>query len=89
MARLLCLLYTENMFMLKQMRKNLKKKLINVVDTLAPEIFENFNSTRHVKRKSDVITVESTENEETNKQEKYLHEMELNAAFEVLKEICI
>lgn len=53
MARLLCLFYTEDMFTLLQMRKNLKKKIIQIVDKFAPELFENFDQNRHIKRRKD------------------------------------
>ena len=49
-ARMLCLFYTEDMFTLKQMRKSIKKKIIAVVEKLGPEIFQDFDKLRLVKR---------------------------------------
>ena len=45
--------------MLKQMRKNLKKKIRGMVDKFGPEIFEDFDQTRIIKRKG-------SNNSETN-----------------------
>ena len=58
-SRLMCLFYTEDMFVLKQMRKNLKKKIRAIIDKFGPEMFEDFDQMRVVKRKGSV-------NSETN-----------------------
>ena len=42
--------------MLKTMRKNLKKKLIVIVDKLGPELFEDFSKLRAVKRQKTQVT---------------------------------
>jgi len=55
----MCLFYTEDMFVLKQMRKNLKKKIRAIIDKFGPEMFEDFDQMRVVKRKGSV-------NSETN-----------------------
>eukprot|EP00347_Sterkiella_histriomuscorum_P011872 403370778 len=80
-SRLLCLFYTEDMFLLIQMRKNLKKKVIEIVDKLAPELFQDFNSGRHIKRRRG-SSMDKTETE-------YQNELELTTAFESLKELGI
>lgn len=43
MSRMLCLFYTEDMFTLIQMRKNLKKKIIGIVDKIVPDHSINLN----------------------------------------------
>ena len=48
-SRLMCLLHTEDMVQLKQMRANLKQKLMAMVGKLGPEIFEDFDKKRIVK----------------------------------------
>ena len=58
-SRLMCLFYTEDMFLLKQMRKNLKKKIRGMVDKFGPEIIEDFDQNRIIKRKG-------SNNSETN-----------------------
>jgi hypothetical protein len=45
----MCLLHTENMFQLKQMRANLKDKLMAMVGKLGPEIFDDFDKKRIIK----------------------------------------
>ena len=40
-SRLLCLFYTEDMFMIIKMRKNVKKKVLALVDKFAPTMFED------------------------------------------------
>ena len=53
-SRLMCLLHTEDMFLLKQMRKNLKTKIRAIVDKLGPEVFpEDFHTRRVVKKLGD------------------------------------
>lgn len=65
--------------MLIQMRKNVKKKVIDIVDKLAPQIFQDFDNGRHIKRRRG----SSNDRLETD----YHNELELNSAFESLKEI--
>ncbi len=50
-SRLMCLFYTESMFSLQQMRKNLRTKICSLVEKLGPEIFEDFDNNRIVKKK--------------------------------------
>ena len=49
-SRLLCLFYTEDMFMLIQMRKNVKKKLISLIEKWGSALIEDFDQNRVVKR---------------------------------------
>ena len=89
-SRLMCLFYTENMFLLKQMRANLKEKIMSIVGKLGPEIFEDFDNQRIVKpdgtqpngklkRPSSIqdLIIEG-------KPISYYHEIELNNVFETL-----
>jgi hypothetical protein len=78
-SRLLCLFYTEDMFMIIQMRKNVKKKVIALCDKFSPTMFED----RILQRGSSNVNKSSTA-ESTSK---YEHEIEMNTAFESLKEI--
>ena len=47
----MCLFYTEGMFSLQQMRKNIRTKIRSLVEKLGPEIFEDFDMNRIVKRR--------------------------------------
>jgi hypothetical protein len=53
-SRLMCLFFTEDMFVLKQMRKNLKAKIRGIIDKFGPEMFEDFDQMRVVKRKGSI-----------------------------------
>lgn len=48
-SRLLCLFYTENMFLLKQMRANLRTKILEIVEAMGPSALPDFNSSRVIK----------------------------------------
>jgi hypothetical protein len=50
----MCLFFTEDMFVLKQMRKNLKAKIRGVIDKFGPEMFEDFDQMRVVKHKGSI-----------------------------------
>lgn len=50
-SRLLCLFYTENMFLLKQMRANLRTKILEIVEAMGPSALPDFNSSRVIKPK--------------------------------------
>jgi hypothetical protein len=58
----MCLFYTENMFSLQQMRKNLRTKIRGLVEKLGPEIFEDFDSNHIVKRKQSTTSRDSFDN---------------------------
>lgn len=83
----MCLLHTENMFQLKQMRANLKEKLMAMVGKLGPEIFEDFDKKRIIKdehrapsrKNSDIANIMVD-----GKPISYYHEIELNNVFESL-----
>jgi glycerol-3-phosphate O-acyltransferase / dihydroxyacetone phosphate acyltransferase len=53
-SRLMCLFFTEDMFVLKQMRKNLKAKIRGIIDKFGPEMFEDFDQMRGFKRKGSI-----------------------------------
>jgi hypothetical protein len=83
-ANLLCLLYGGKMGQLKLMRKHLKEKIIEGIETLGPKIMDNFEMMK-IKRKD-------TENEEEDESKmiiSYHDALELNEAFESLKELGI
>ena len=89
-SRLMCLFYTENMFMLKQMRANLKEKIMSIVGKLGPEIFEDFSKLRLVKPKEDGTAERKRSSGNLadlvieGKPISYYHEIELNNVFETL-----
>lgn len=69
---------------LKLMRKHLKEKIIEGIETLGPKIMDNFEMMK-IKRKD-------TENEEEDESKmiiSYHDALELNEAFESLKELGI
>ena len=79
-SRLLCLFYTEDMFMIIKMRKNVKKQVIALVDKFAHTMFED-----KIIQRGQNSTLKSSAESGNN----YHHEIELNNAFESLKEIGI
>jgi hypothetical protein len=46
------------MFMLQQMRRNLRKKLISAIELLGPQMFEDFEKLKMVKRQKTGIEEE-------------------------------
>lgn len=84
-SRLLCLFYTENMFMLKQMRKHLKKKVIAIVQQLGHELWSDFDLLKLVKREKVTVDMGGSNNAKGS----YYNEMELNQAFASLKDLGI
>ena len=68
------------------MRKNLKKKLIAVIEKLGPEMWDNFEKLRLIKRqKSTEVELRS----KSSKRATYYEELEMNTAFESLRELGI
>ena len=87
-SRLLCLFYTENMFLLKEMRKNLKHKICAIIEKFGPEMFEDFDKARVVKPKEGGLKrVNSNLADQliAGRPISYYHEIELNNVFESIK----
>lgn len=91
-SRLMILFYTENMFLLKQMRTNLKESIMDIVGKLGPEMFEDFDNQRLVKPEGGSSTRGKLKRTSSNLSDRliagkpisYYHEIELNQLFETL-----
>jgi len=91
-SRLMILFYTENMFLLKQMRTNLKERIMSIVGKLGPEMFEDFDNQRLVKPEGVINTGGKLKRTSSNLSDRliagkpisYYHEIELNNVFETL-----
>lgn len=74
------------------MRKNLKKKLICIIEKLGPKLWKNFDHERVIvkKRKNSLhVPEEDHKSTSTSRQNTYMQEVELNNAFGSLKELGI
>lgn len=89
-SRLMILFYTENMFLLKQMRANIKDQIMSIVGKLGPEMFQDFDKQRLVKPEggapSKIRRTSSNLSDKMigGKPISYYHEIELNNVFETL-----
>jgi len=79
-AKFFVLFYTEHMFQIQQTRKNLKEKIVKIVEDLGKKTFKNFDKIRLIK----AYTQEIEEQEKIHDQEQ---EDAFNEAFSVLTEI--
>jgi len=82
-SRFLTFFYTEEVINLKEMRKNLKKKIIAVVEKLGPQLFKNFEELKMVKRKPS----HSQPRSQQSMVDQYYDELELNEAFASLQDV--
>ena len=69
------------------MRKNLKKKLINVIEVYGPQMFDDFQNFKLIKRKKTGEVNKSNLSDSYGKSNQYYYDVALNEAFGSLKEI--
>lgn len=74
------------MFVLKQMRKNLKMKIDEIVDMLGPEMIQNFEKERVLKKKNANDGKSKNDEKTIDDTTEYHVELELNNVFESLRE---
>ena len=67
------------------MRKNLKKKILTIIEKFGPELFQNFEKERLIKRKGAEVAGDGDFDSDLDITDYHL-ELELNNAFESLKE---
>lgn len=77
------------MFMLKQHRKDIKSKLIVLVDKLGHQMWTDFDQFKVIKKNRSENNLVESQGSVSDKRENYEHEIEMNIAFESLQELGI
>lgn len=87
MTRLLVFFDTESIIALKTMRKNLKSRIIAIIEKLGPELYGDELKVQMIKRRKASISLEQRSNRSDNSKGSYQAQLELNSAFASLAEL--
>jgi hypothetical protein len=86
-ARIIAFFHHDKMSDLKLLRKQLKKKVRGIVNTLGPQLFKNFDKLKLIMREGSSKQGSSQAHSKTDFEVNYQDELEINRAFACLKEL--